>query len=253
MRDEWVEGHSEHRAGAFALKIALFAIIAGGVFSFVNRQQAGEWLIRLGDKISGGQAQQSAKAEAVAPYSGAEATPTSSSSAVTPGQNKSTADAPPATRSDMPAGSGTVNSTAVAEPSPAGPDQATAPAARTQRLGDSNSGSETDAKKPTTDTRRNSPASSDENEGEEDFALAQRYLHGTNGPADSAIAAHLLWAAVGHGNTEAELQLANMYLRGEGVPQKNCQQARILLTAAYRNYKPLAGEKLAELREYGCP
>ncbi len=66
------------------------------------------------------------------------------------------------------------------------------------------------------------------------------------------MAAHLLWVAVGRGNTEAELELADLYLRGEGIPRKNCEQARILLIAASNSGNPVADQKLAELRDYGC-
>ncbi len=50
-------------------------------------------------------------------------------------------------------------------------------------------------------------------------------------PADTATAAQLLWVSIEKGNTNAEVELAGLYARGEGV-QKSCEQARILLTAA---------------------
>jgi len=43
----------------------------------------------------------------------------------------------------------------------------------------------------------------------------------------------LLWAAVKKGNTNAEIDLAELFRKGRGVV-KNCDQARILLSAAAR-------------------
>ena len=53
------------------------------------------------------------------------------------------------------------------------------------------------------------------------------------------------------GNLTAETTLANLYLRGEGVP-KNCDQARVLLSAASDKGDPEAKRKLLELDHTGC-
>ena len=88
--------------------------------------------------------------------------------------------------------------------------------------------------------------------GAEDFAMAQRYLAGNNGQArDPAEAAKWLWKAMGKHNGPATLQLADLYLKGEGVT-KNCEQARVLLdSAAIRGMKG-AGERLRNLQAFGC-
>lgn len=60
-----------------------------------------------------------------------------------------------------------------------------------------------------------------------------------------------LWSAVGAGSSAAEVDLARLYLKGEGVP-KNCEQARILLRAAAKSGNREARQQLSRLRTYGC-
>jgi TPR repeat protein len=55
-----------------------------------------------------------------------------------------------------------------------------------------------------------------------------------------------LWAAVQEGNTKAAVELAELYIRGESVPQ-NCQQARVLLLVASEKRNPAAIKRLQEL------
>ena len=63
--------------------------------------------------------------------------------------------------------------------------------------------------------------------------------------------ANRLWSAVGAGSPAAEVDLARLYLKGEGVP-RNCEQAKILLRAAAKNASREAREQLQKLRAYGC-
>ena len=60
-----------------------------------------------------------------------------------------------------------------------------------------------------------------------------------------------LWSAVGAGSSAAEVDLARLYLKGEGVP-RNCEQARILLRAAAKSGNREARQQLQRLRTYGC-
>jgi TPR repeat protein len=82
--------------------------------------------------------------------------------------------------------------------------------------------------------------------------MAERYLTSKRGQArDSAQAAQWLWKAIAKHNGPATLQLADLYLKGDGVP-KNCEQARVLLdSAALRGMKG-AGERLRNLQAFGC-
>jgi TPR repeat protein len=88
--------------------------------------------------------------------------------------------------------------------------------------------------------------------GESELILAWQYLEGQGGrPRDPTAASRLLWNAVKKGNLTAETTLANLYVRGEGVP-KNCDQARVLLSAAFAKGNIEAKRKLQELNRTGC-
>ncbi len=61
-----------------------------------------------------------------------------------------------------------------------------------------------------------------------------------------------LWASVQAGNSSAAVALAELYIKGEGVPQ-NCNQARVLLLVASEKRNATAIRRLAELDKTGCP
>ncbi len=61
-----------------------------------------------------------------------------------------------------------------------------------------------------------------------------------------------LWSAVEVGNVQAALTLADLYLRGDGVPL-NCDQARVLLLVASKKGSSQATKELRELDTTGCP
>lgn len=61
-----------------------------------------------------------------------------------------------------------------------------------------------------------------------------------------------LWMAVEKGNTTAAVELADRFLRGDGVPA-NCAQARVLLLVASEKNNADAIRKLDELDKTGCP
>jgi TPR repeat protein len=52
-------------------------------------------------------------------------------------------------------------------------------------------------------------------------------------------------------NGQATLLLADLYLKGDGV-SKNCDQARVLLDSAARKGVQGAGDRLRNLRAFGC-
>jgi len=108
------------------------------------------------------------------------------------------------------------------------------------------------ASQPVAKTPPPAPAPEPENPGEAQLILAWQYLEGQGGkPRDPTAASQLLWSAVEKGNLTAETTLANLYLRGEGVP-KNCDQARVLLSAASDKGSAEAKRKLLELNQTGC-
>jgi len=61
-----------------------------------------------------------------------------------------------------------------------------------------------------------------------------------------------LWASVQAGNSKAALELAELYIQGDGVPQ-NCTQARVLLMVASEKRNTGAIKRLQELDKTGCP
>ena len=61
-----------------------------------------------------------------------------------------------------------------------------------------------------------------------------------------------LWSSVQAGNTKAAVALADLYLRGDGVPV-NCDQARVLLLVASKENNAEAIKKLQDLEATGCP
>src|SRR4029077_9544867 len=68
----------------------------------------------------------------------------------------------------------------------------------------------------------------------------------------SVVSPQQLWSAVEAGNVQAALTLADLYLRGDGVPL-NCDQARILLLVASKKGSSQATKELRELDTTGCP
>jgi len=67
---------------------------------------------------------------------------------------------------------------------------------------------------------------------------------------DKAEVVRLLWAEVARGEISAEVALADMYVRGDGVP-KNCAQAHVLLSAAAKKGNVIAVRKLIDLDSEG--
>jgi hypothetical protein len=61
-----------------------------------------------------------------------------------------------------------------------------------------------------------------------------------------------LWAAAEGGSGNAAVALAELYIKGEGVPQ-NCDQARVLLLVASEKRNAEAIKRLHELDKTGCP
>jgi hypothetical protein len=108
------------------------------------------------------------------------------------------------------------------------------------------------ASQPVAKTPPPAPTPEPENPGEAQLILAWQYLEGQGGkPRDPTTASQFLWSAVEKGNLTAETTLANLYVRGEGVP-KNCDQARVLLSAASDKGSAEAKRKLLELDHTGC-
>jgi hypothetical protein len=94
-------------------------------------------------------------------------------------------------------------------------------------------------------------ASVPEDAGQAALAQARDLLKKDADPEQQAKAAQLLWQAVEKGNVPAEVELANLYLLGQGVA-KSCGQARVLLTSAQLRKSATATKKLDDFPQYGC-
>jgi hypothetical protein len=68
--------------------------------------------------------------------------------------------------------------------------------------------------------------------------------------SDSAAAAAWLWKATAKGNPDAPVQLAEMYVKGDGVP-RSCEQAVVLLKTSAEKENARARNKLAAMYETG--
>lgn len=84
-----------------------------------------------------------------------------------------------------------------------------------------------------------------------EYNQAMRILHGKNASGDTSEAVRLLWDSVEKGNASAELALAELYWRGQGVA-RNCDQTRILLSAAARKGNADAQKRLRQFQREGC-
>jgi hypothetical protein len=196
---------------AFSLTLVLGVCI--GVMGYVHKRGMGEFLIRLGEKISGQSAQDTIE-------------PTS----------------PPAPRVDaglLPNGDMTADQTETPDRPPGAISKAPPTAAEEPGRRDSATANPT------------SVDFYEENDGQSDLALARRYLRERSHPGYAVEAEILLWSAIKKGSTAAEVELADHYLSGDDL-QKNCEQARVLFMAASKSKNAMAAERLAEFPSYGC-
>ena len=87
--------------------------------------------------------------------------------------------------------------------------------------------------------------------GQEEFNSARDILRGSSRQTQMWRAVDLLWAGVRKGYVPAEVTLADLFRRGEGV-EKNCDQARVLLVAASKKGSLEARQMLEQMAEQGC-
>jgi hypothetical protein len=228
-----------------AIVVVLLFVAALGALSFFYRVQVGHSLVLLGEKISGEPTQQFAMS--------------------VPNANATPQPAPPPTQSaSSPVDSESVQQSVSPNPPPATPNAAaSATSAAAPALGagknseaspnapSNASPSSRLASEPPQAAKSTPEISSAHGTSQADFLLAQAALHQARTPEAKARAAQLLWTAVTNGSSDAEIALADVYGRGDGV-QKNCLQARILLAAATDKHNPRAAQESDELRVYGC-
>jgi hypothetical protein len=91
----------------------------------------------------------------------------------------------------------------------------------------------------------------DSGTGQEEFNAAREILRSGNRQRDFSRALDLLWAGVRKGYVPAEVTLADLFRRGDGL-EKNCDQARVLLVAASKKGSSDARLMLEQMAEQGC-
>jgi hypothetical protein len=114
---------------------------------------------------------------------------------------------------------------------------------------------------PTNETfRQSSPAASTQTtEGTanskgargEDLPSARQSFASANTRRGRSGVARQLWSAVEAGDSSAEVALAELYLKGDGVP-RSCEQARVLLRAASKSGNIEALQQLRRLKKNTC-
>ena len=217
-------------AAAGIISLALAVLLVALVLSF--RREVGEMLIRVGQSLSGEE------------WKPATAQPPVSSN--TPAQNASSAIAPnekadersvvpPVSAGSADANSATTNSTL---PNSTNSDSvaANSPSANPVQ-------SAQDSPKPA--------GSSAGGTGQKEFEQARAMLRGSHRQRDLPLVVDLLTTATLKGYVPAEVTLADLYARGDGV-KRNCAQARILLQAAVQKGSPEARRRLDQLKRQGC-
>jgi hypothetical protein len=130
------------------------------------------------------------------------------------------------------------------------------PAATTEQAAEEQSASttkeETDpATPPATGKNNLAPGDPAPEAGQSEYAEAMRILGGDEIRTRMPEAVRLLWVSVEKGNANAEVTLAGLYRDGRGV-KKNCEQARVLLSAAARKGNALAKASLQQFLRAGC-
>jgi len=104
---------------------------------------------------------------------------------------------------------------------------------------------------PDASIQTNPESSNDADLGLIEAKQPRRHLQDASPARGRSAPVHQLWSAIGAGDTSAEVALAQLYLRGDGV-RRNCEQARVLLRAAARDGNSTALEELKELKKSGC-
>lgn len=220
-------------SNALMIMVAL-AFIVGG---FVYRDMVGQGLVWLGQQIGGASQGNEAPTPVQTPKEEAPAAETNPPSSNVPAAASPSApassSAPP--ESDPKETNAAESSPYSTKPQSALPSLEKKPRPPVTPLSGISSSQSTDA---------------GQEAGSAEYNQATQLLH--DGLAtDTAEAVRLLWISVEKGNPSAELTLAELYWRGQGVA-RNCDQTGILLGAAARKGNVDAQKRLKQFRQEGC-
>jgi len=224
----WMDGFTLERAIAIML---LLTLVAG---SFVYHREVGQALIWLGHEIAGEDSSEGSKVAQPAVPSAAHATPES----------------PPSTRALPPPPLSVQQSTASNESKSANLPPASDKTPSPQVKG-TTPGSLVPLNQVTRTPSPSPPADNSVESGQQEYLQALQVLRSPSRASEIPSAVRLLWVAVEKGNTNAEIDLAELFRTGKGVA-KNCDQTRILLSAAARKGSAEARKRLEAFLREGC-
>jgi hypothetical protein len=215
-----------------AVGIMLFLTLLAG--SYVYHRELGQALIWLGRQIAGDESPENSKS--IRP-------------AILPALHQAPEQSP-AARAAEPPSPVIQNSSATTEPA-----SANLPAASEKTPSPQVKGGSPGSLVPLTQvTRPPAPTPPRDNSvepGQPEYLQALQILRSPSRSSEVPAAIRLLWAAVEKGNTGAEIDLAELFRTGRGV-EKNCDQARILLSAAARKGSSEARKRLEDFQRQGC-
>jgi PilZ domain len=221
------------RTEGFTLSKALtvMVLLALVVGLLVYHDTVGQSLIWLGHQIGGNQENQT-----VSPLSNNEP---ASGEVNSPASSAPAANAPPASSAVLPDKNQVETNDAASHPDPK--PQPSLPAIENKPP---------PPVTPLSGISSQPPSDSAPEAGQTEYTQATQLLH--DGIAtDTSEAVRLLWISVEKGNPNAELTLAELYWRGQGVA-RNCDQTGILLGAAARKGNADAQKRLRQFRREGC-
>jgi hypothetical protein len=244
--------HLSRAAAGSIIAIALAIILGALAYNF--RQDIGSIFIQLGQSISGEN-----RSAAPAPYQVQENKPDATPSAE-PNQTKSQPAASQSAASQPQNAPAELGNAGKSSASSANTNAVTSTGAATPGASGTKSGAalppvvkvpENSAPGVAADPAAKTGLAADSGIGQEEFAAAQDVLRGGNRQRDLSRAVALLWSSVKKGYVPAEVTLADLYRRGDGV-EKNCDQARVLLVAASKKGSFEARQVLEQIAEQGC-
>lgn len=260
--------HLSRAAAGSIIGVALAVILGALTFSF--RQDIGQLVIDLGQKISGGNhaapepsapasenkpESQTAANPSGSPLSAPADKPDTSGSQTAPAQNTGSSNGPTGTRTaDSATQHGALSGTAhdsIPAPHQTTSSGATSNPVPNRTANPSSAGVTAGAGATSVPPGNTASIGAEPGSGQEEFNAARELLKGDHRHRDLSKAVDLLWAGVRKGYVPAEVTLADLYRRGDGVV-KNCDQAQVLLVAASKKGSPEARQLLELMAEQGC-
>jgi hypothetical protein len=260
--------HLSRAAAGGIIALALAVILGALIYNF--RQDIGALMVNLGHSISGDShtpaenaavpaASSATAANKDAPAAADSTQPVSSQPAANGSRANSTPSSTTTSPAPGPAGSKSSENekAAPANSTPVRPPAADSAGKKQQQA--------TKVPPPATESSAASPASSttqpagsakppdavESVTGQDEFNVAREILRGNRRQTELPKAIDLLWVGVRKGYVPAEVTLADLFLRGDGVA-KNCDQAAVLLTAASKKGSVDARRMLEKVAEQGC-